>query len=595
MVVFAEGGDDWFRNRSNLPTRIYGQGGDDTLVGGSGSDRLVGGAGADFLIGGRGDDFINGNDGKDRIRGFSGTNTIYGGSDADNIIGGDQRDVVYGEGGDDSIWGSAGNDYLSGGAGSDILGGHGGSDTLMGDEGNDRAYGGDSDDRLEGGTGNDNLIGGNGDDSIRGGDDSDYLRGGSGLDRMFGELGDDSLFGGDDDDMIVGNEGKDYLRGGSGNDAMYGFDGDDYLDGEDGHDRIFAGNGNDIMKGSGGRDQLFGQDGRDRLFGGLGNDDLVGGLQADRLEGGQGNDDFTSDDSDDVFDDSDDFNANDDFEIRGTIENLNEANRTFDILGIPVDYSVAFVQGQISEGAFVKAEGAYDGSSLLAKEVEPEQDDRQENIEAIGQVSNLNTTAQTFEFLSFTVNYSGARVDGSVSESSMIELEGRYDGNGNIAALRIESTNGQGGDDGDNGDDDNDDDNGGDNLTNGSLELRGEIANLNSSSQTFTILGVQVDYSSAQITGTMANGGFFKVDGLYDGILVAREVETETPDDDRDENVEAVGVVENLDAQAQTFTLLGFTVDFSGAEVDDAFEMGDTVEVEGWFANDLITAEEVKI
>ena len=43
-----------------------------------------------------------------------------------------------------------------------------------------------------------------------------------------------------------------------------------------------------------------------------------------------------------------------------------------------------------------------------------------------------------------------------------------------------------------------------------------------------------------------------------------------------------------------TFTLLGLTVDYSQADLDEGLSNGMVVEVEGWFQSFLIDAERVR-
>ena len=86
-----------------MPTRLYGSGGDDTIIGGRGKDRIYGGSGDDF------------------------------------IQGGNNRDIIYGEAGSDTLEGQLGNDYLDGGDD---------NDTLTGGQGIDRHIGGRGDDRF---------------------------------------------------------------------------------------------------------------------------------------------------------------------------------------------------------------------------------------------------------------------------------------------------------------------------------------------------------------------------------------------------------------------------------------------------------------
>ncbi len=162
-----------------------------------------------------------------------------------------------------------------------------------------------------------------------------------------------------------------------------------------------------------------------------------------------------------------------------------------------------------------------------------------------------------------------------------------------VAAHRLEAA----GTDGDNG---GGDDNGGDGnpndpgTANGNLKVRGAIANFNPSAQTFSLLGLTVNYSAAEQQGNFGNGSFVKVDGHYDGNRInAREVEIEL-DDDRDENIEATGVIENFNSNSRTFQLLEFTVHFDNAEIETNLANGISVDVEGLFSDGMIFAAEIR-
>jgi Ca2+-binding RTX toxin-like protein len=580
-VVFnAFGGDDWLRNNTSISVRGYGHAGNDTLIGGDGIDRLFGGTGDDLLLGMAGDDFLFGSDGADRIHGFDGNDQMLGGTDSDLMTGGLGDDTIFGQGGDDSVFGNDDNDWLSGGMGDDILSGQSGMDRAKGDQGNDRIWGGAGDDHLSGNAGDDRVVGNQGDDTIHGDDGVDTLFGAAGLDRIFGGGGDDGLFGGEDDDWMFGSTGQDLMMGGGGNDFLFGQQDTDYINGQAGNDQMYAGDGDDVMRGGQGLDDMYGQNGSDDMDGQDDNDDLHGGPGSDRMRGGHGNDDYSSDSSDDIDDDEDDFSPDGDFEIRGTVANSDANAKTFTLLGLTVDYSSAEVEGNITNGSFVKSEGAFDGSVVTAYEVERENDDRNDNFEARGVVSNLDTSAQSFEMFGLTIDYSTAEVKGTLADGENVKVEGNL-ANNVVNAREVETAN------------QNDDDN--DNDSNRNLELRGALANLDTNAKTFTLLGVVVDYSQSQVRTGLSEGAFVKVDGAYNGTeLLAREVEAET-DDDRDENVEALGVVSNLDLAAKTFELLGFAVDFGDAKLEGPFANGDTVEVEGWFSNFSIDAEEIKV
>jgi Ca2+-binding RTX toxin-like protein len=190
-------GPDVLVGDPELPSWLYGHGGDDVLIGGAGDDYLDGGDGIDTYIfhAGNGADVIAdagpsiivfGEDvpswsvgfgigslvvhyaGADSIR-FTAFDTedpqatpvferlefadgsvisyadflqgslTFAGTDADDVITGTGiRDVLFGYGGNDVLYGGGGNDDLYGGEGDDMLaGGPGDHDSLVGEEGAD--------------------------------------------------------------------------------------------------------------------------------------------------------------------------------------------------------------------------------------------------------------------------------------------------------------------------------------------------------------------------------------------------------------------------------------------------------------------------
>ncbi|WP_355582585.1 putative Ig domain-containing protein [Xanthomonas cannabis] len=331
--VFAFGGG--VGDTHTIGVSLYGEEGDDVLIGGAGSDLLDGGtgndvisgsAGQDVVFGGDGDDLLSGGTGNDRLDGGEGTDEIYGEAGADVIDGGAGNDVLWGDGqsdqlagGDDILRGGAGNDQLvgqdgddilSGGADDDLLAGGTGQDRLLGESGNDELQGGDGDDLLDGGVGDDVLhgqagkdvlFGGDGADQMAGGDDDDRLDGGSGDDLLLGQQGNDVLLGGAGYDELQGGEGDDRLTGGTGNDRLFGEAGSDILDGGDGNDFLNGGSDSDKLSGGVGADTLNGGDGDDLLDGGDSNDILDGEAGNDTIYGGAGNDTIDGDDGDDLI------------------------------------------------------------------------------------------------------------------------------------------------------------------------------------------------------------------------------------------------------------------------------------------------------
>lgn len=103
--IYAGGGDDtvyaeYSNGYETNANWLFGQGGDDTLVGGRGADTLNGGAGQDTLSGGQG---------VDRLFGGGGNDVLWGGSGMDQFVYRAGRDVIMDYQGDgieldDALW-----------------------------------------------------------------------------------------------------------------------------------------------------------------------------------------------------------------------------------------------------------------------------------------------------------------------------------------------------------------------------------------------------------------------------------------------------------------------------------------------------------
>jgi len=135
---------------------------------------LFGNTGNDLIIGGDGDDHLSGSTGADDLRGQNGNDKLIGGAGADTLDGG------------------LGNDVLSAGADNDFLTGRGGNDRLNGEGGNDTLYGGSGHDVLNGQTGNDIMYGGTGNDRFSGSSGDDVMYGEAGADKLYGGAGTDT-------------------------------------------------------------------------------------------------------------------------------------------------------------------------------------------------------------------------------------------------------------------------------------------------------------------------------------------------------------------------------------------------------------------
>lgn len=335
---YVHGGDlsDFIATRGGIDF-IHGGWGSDEIYAGSGDDRVIGSWGRDVIYGQDGDDYIDAgvepekrNDGTFITYGNADADTVYGESGNDTILGGWASDKLYGGPGDDVIVGGRYGDRLEGGSGNDTIFGDeqdpnsavaGGPDNIFGGDGDDIMYGGKDQDIFSAGRGNDVVYGNKGNDKAELGDGDDIFWGGVGNDIANGWSGNDELHGGDgadilrgyrynhngnyahiqDDDIIYGDNGNDILGGQTGNDKIYGgygFDelwgshGNDILHGGHHGDEIYGGGGHDLLYGEHGWDTLGGGDGNDELYGGDGNDDLNGWNGDDLLFGGAGTDTY---------------------------------------------------------------------------------------------------------------------------------------------------------------------------------------------------------------------------------------------------------------------------------------------------------------
>ena len=196
---------------------LFGNGGDDKVVGTALGDVLGGGTGRDSIMARGGADVVTGGGGNDRIWLGAGFDVASGGGGADRVFGGTGNDEVNGNGGADLLKGGRGRDVLAGGNGRDRIEGDGGADRLEGDAGHDVLRGGGGRDALIGGGGRDRLFGQGGRDDLDGGAGRDLLRGGGGGDRIDGGAGDDRLVGDRGADTFV-------FEAGDGRDVVVDFD-----------------------------------------------------------------------------------------------------------------------------------------------------------------------------------------------------------------------------------------------------------------------------------------------------------------------------------------------------------------------------------
>ncbi|SDF53811.1 hypothetical protein SAMN04488243_1822 [Thermus arciformis] len=118
-------------------------------------------------------------------------------------------------------------------------------------------------------------------------------------------------------------------------------------------------------------------------------------------------------------------------ELKGQARNLDPGGMTFQLGGYTVDYSQAKVKGTPAEGAWVEVRGYLDGSLIRASKVEfsSKAYGGSGKMELEGPLSGLDPTAMTFVLFGFTVDYSGASVQGRLAEGAFVEVKGWVDAN----------------------------------------------------------------------------------------------------------------------------------------------------------------------
>ncbi|WP_447760209.1 calcium-binding protein [Sphingopyxis panaciterrae] len=329
---------------------LYGEAGNDTLIGeGTGGNGATG-ARITHMIGGTGDDTYyarfsdqnyiveNAGEGRDTIiliyretpgsgnvfympenvewlHGVLGTRTVGGvrtpativGNALDNFIDTSaELGGVRSPTGNMTILAGAGNDDVLSDAGNDVLYGEAGDDSLSGGAGSDVLIGGIGDDRLDLSSNPDDapsadaLYGGAGDDvyGIDHAGDIAFENAGEGTDLALVRIENGGWYahanieniwvqaGSVNVTFIVGNAGDNQIWAGAGSELLLGGAGNDNITGEGGNDSIFGETGNDNVNGGAGIDYIAGGTGNDVLDGGLGADAIYGEDGDDTLFGG---------------------------------------------------------------------------------------------------------------------------------------------------------------------------------------------------------------------------------------------------------------------------------------------------------------------
>lgn len=147
-----------------------------------------------------------------------------------------------------------------------------------------------------------------------------------------------------------------------------------------------------------------------------------------------------------VEDYSDDLDDEDEAEIEGAITTFTPNSPLFSVNGIPVDASRVSDLPSLSLGTRVEVKGSILNGTVLATEVEVE-DDKDIEAQAFefhGTVSAIDTTARTFVVRGYTLHYDGTTafdLHGAIWDASLstpIEAKARLKPNGELLATEVD-------------------------------------------------------------------------------------------------------------------------------------------------------------
>ncbi|MFN3368979.1 MAG: DUF5666 domain-containing protein [Thermus sp.] len=121
-------------------------------------------------------------------------------------------------------------------------------------------------------------------------------------------------------------------------------------------------------------------------------------------------------------------------ELEGRATNLDQAAKRFTLNGYTVDYAQAKVVGAPTEGVWVEVKGTLSGTTVLATKVAFKTSGNNgygasRRVELEGPILGLDEAAKTFGLLGYTVDYSAARVTGTLADGVYVEAKGQVDAN----------------------------------------------------------------------------------------------------------------------------------------------------------------------
>ena len=261
--------------------------------------------------------------------------------------------------------------------------------------------------------------------------------------------------------------------------------------------------------------------------------------------------------------------------VEGADANPTLLGKSLDLSGATVTVNGDDAQVSVRPGMVIHGQGVDYGSSIAVQSVDVQ-------IEVKGPIDSVDVAASQLVVLGRTVTVDAltriyeenpddtytSLVLGDLQAGDYVEASGTRQDDGSVLATRIERKLVSSGD-----------------PEYGQVEVKGYATSLDEVAKTFDLGGYAVDYGTAYVEGTPAEGAFVEVKGMLSGTTItASKVEFKTGDSGMDydgEKAEIYGPVANLDTTAMTFEVAGFSVDYSAANVEGSLQEGAYVEVEG--------------
>ena len=276
------------------------------------------------------------------------------------------------------------------------------------------------------------------------------------------------------------------------------------------------------------------------------------------------------------------FDDNNEVEIEGVVADLDTSAQTFTINGFIIDYTSAvgdddFSLDDLANGIAVEVEGTLNGNTILAEEIDDEDDlfDDDDDVEISGSIYDYDAASGQFSVNGVRVQIDGGTEFDDLRESSLadglfVKVEGDFR-NGVLVAEEIEGRDSD-------------------------AELDGRIESLDLTNETMVVSGVRVQLtgntliddddddeddlrSRVQDIQSLQVGDYLEIEGRQQssdgGFLEAISIEREDDDDDDDFELEArVSAIGADSITIMNLEVLRNGYSLSGVQVGDEVEIG---------------------